>query len=446
MPRPDRTSPPKRTGVSERHPGLAVRQWAAGAVRRALRERRALDEALALSRPKSNPSEADQGLARAIATVTFRRYGTIRRVLAERLNGGQWPDAGMLVEAMQTAAAQILFLDVPDHAAVDVAVELCKQDPQARHFSKLANAILRRVSAEREVILASLVQGEDTPEWLMHRWRQAYGESAALAISDQHALLPSIDLTVFGDAQAFAAEIGGDILPTGSVRLRSSVAVTELPGFADGRFQVQDAASAMPARLFGDLHGRSVLDLCAAPGGKTAQLVHAGGTVTAVERSAQRAERLRENLHRLKLKADIRVMDALALQEPVFDAVLLDAPCSATGTIRRHPEIAWTKTVADILALAAQQRRLLDHAATCVKPGGLLVYATCSLEPEEGEHQVAQFLKRNEKFRIEPVDSAQFGLASAMVNRDGCLRLLPPAMAVIGGVDGFFAASLRRLA
>jgi 16S rRNA (cytosine967-C5)-methyltransferase len=385
-------------------------------------------------------------LARAIATVAFRRYGTIRRVLAERLNGGQWPDAGMLVEAMQTAAAQILFLDVPDHAAVDVAVELCKQDSQARHFSKLANAVLRRVSAEKEAILASLVQGEDTPEWLLERWRRAYGDSAAFGIADQHTLLPSIDLTVFGDPKAFATEIGGDILPTGSVRLRSNLAIPELPGFAEGRFQVQDAASAMPARLLGDLLGRTVLDLCAAPGGKTAQLVHAGASVTAVERSAQRAERLRENLHRLNMKADIRVMDALALHEPGFDAVLLDAPCSATGTIRRHPEIAWTKTMADILALAAQQRRLLDHAATLVSPGGLLVYATCSLEPEEGEHQVAHFLARNEKFRIQPVDGSQFGLASEMVNRDGCLRMLPPAMADIGGVDGFFAASLRRLA
>lgn len=430
----------------ERHPGLAVRIWAAGAVRRALRERRALDEALQLSAPKMPMSDADRSLARAIAMVTFRRFGTIRRVLAERLSQGEWPDAGMLREAVQTATAQILFLDIPDHAAVDVAIELCKQDPQARHFSKLANAVLRRVAAEKEHILGHPVEGEDSPAWMLERWRMAYGAAAAQAIAAQHALPPSIDLTLFSPEAASALGDRVEALPTGSFRLRSDEPVTALPGFAEGHFQVQDAASAMPARLFGDLRGLKVLDLCAAPGGKTAQLIHAGGIVTAVERSAQRAERLRENLRRLNMDAEIRIMDAMAVEDGPYDAVLLDAPCSATGTIRRHPEIAWTKTLADILALAVQQKRILAHAARLVRPGGLLVYATCSLEPEEGEHQVARFLEGNKEFHNVPVQGQEFVLASEAVNPDGFLRLLPSTMADIGGVDGFFAARLRRLA
>ncbi|WP_284179124.1 RsmB/NOP family class I SAM-dependent RNA methyltransferase [Rhabdaerophilum sp. SD176] len=430
----------------ERHPGLAVRLWAAGAVRRTVRERRSLDEALQLSAPKAALGDADRSLVRAIAMVTFRRFGTIRRVLAERLSQGEWPDAGLLREAVQTATAQILFLDIPDHAAVDVAIELCKQDPQARHFAKLANAVLRRVAAEKENILARPIEGEDSPAWLLERWRQAYGPPAALAIAAQHAQPPSIDLTLFAPEAAKALDGMVEPLQTGSWRLRSDRAVTSLPGFADGHFQVQDAASAMPARLFGDLRGKRVLDLCAAPGGKTAQLIHAGAIVTAVERSAQRAERLRENLDRLKMQADLRVMDAMAVADGPYDAVLLDAPCSATGTIRRHPEIAWTKTLADILALATQQTRLLAHAASLVRPGGLLVYATCSLEPEEGELQIARFLGSHEQFRAIPVDGQEFGLASEAINPDGFLRLLPSAMTGIGGVDGFFAARLRRLA
>lgn len=443
----DKGAGPGRGGkAASRHPGLAVRQWVALAMRRTLRERRSLDEALALSAPKHPLAEPDRGLARAILTVTFRRLGTIRKALASRLSAGEWPQAGLLQEAVHTAAAQILFLDVPDHAAVDVAVELCKQDGEARHYAKLANAVLRRIAADKAQILAEIQPGDDTPEWLLARWTRFYGAEAALGIAAQHARPPSIDLTVFGDAAAFAREIGGDLLPGGSVRLRSELPVTALPGFAEGRFQVQDMASAVPARLFGTLAGCRVLDLCAAPGGKTAQLIHAGGTVVAVERSAQRAERLAANLARLGMKAEIRVQDALAVTEGGFDAVLLDAPCSATGTIRRHPEIAWSKTLADIVALADQQTRLLAHAASLVKPGGRLVYATCSLEFEEGERQVVQFLAQYHSFQIEPVDGSEFGLAPNDISSDGFIRLLPSALAGLGGVDGFFAARLRRVA
>lgn len=446
MHKPDtRPKSSKRSGPAQ-PPGFAVRFWAAMAVRRTLRERRSLDEALALSAPKSPLPDSDRALTRAIVTVTFRRFGTIRTVLAERLSSGEMPAVGLLPEALQTAVAQILFMDVPAHAAVDLAVELCKQDSQARHYAKLANAVLRRVAADAKAILETAPTGADTPEWLLARWTQFYGADAAAAIAAQHARPPSVDLTVFGDAKTYAEGIGGLVLPTGSVRLQDDAAIPALPGFDTGAFQVQDAASAMPARLMGPLAGQQVLDLCAAPGGKTAQLIHAGATVTAVERSAQRAERLRTNLDRLGLSARIEVKDAQDFDETGFDAVLLDAPCSATGTIRRHPEIAWSKTLSDILALATQQTRLLAHAATLVRPGGLLVYATCSLEVEEGERQVEYLLQNSSKFRIEPVDCHALGLAPSDITSDGCLRLLPSRFAELGGVDGFFAARLRRLA
>lgn len=428
-------------------PGLMARRVAAEAVRRAIRERRALDEALGLSSGGAQHLDAaDFGLARAIATVTFRRMGTLRAALAARLNDGRIPDAGILAEAMLTGAAQILFMDVPDHAAVDLAVELAKSDRLAMHYVPLANAVLRRIGRDKAAILAEAdPYTTDTPEWLAARWLAAYGEENARAMAAVHGTLPHVDLTAMGDATALADAVGGILLPTGSVRLTSEAPVTTLPGFAEGVFQVQDAASALPARLLGAKPGMRVLDLCAAPGGKTAQLAATGADVTAVERSAQRAERLTENLARLRLEARLVIADAGDYTAELFDAVLLDAPCSATGTIRRHPEIAWTKRLEDILALARQQQRLLVHAASLVKPGGILVYSTCSLEREEGERQIARWLASEPGFAIVPVDAEELGVEPASITPEGFLRVLPAHLSAFGGLDGFFAARLRRI-
>jgi 16S rRNA (cytosine967-C5)-methyltransferase len=437
---------PRRPAAGKLVPGLAARHVAAEAVRRAIRERRALDEALSLS--SNGPrqlNDADFGLARAIATVTFRRMGTLRAVMGERLKDGKIPDAGLLAEAMLTGAAQILFMDVPDHAAVDLAVEMAKSDRLAMHYAPLANAVLRGIARDKADILASLEGSTvDTPDWMLERWSAAYGEDNAYAIARVHATPPHVDLTAMGDAAALAKAVGGILLPTGSVRLTSDTAVPSLPGFAEGAFQVQDAASALPARLVGATAGMRILDLCAAPGGKTAQLAATGAHVTAVERSAQRAERLTENLARLRLSADLVIGDAGEYQAEAFDAVLLDAPCSATGTIRRHPEIAWTKTLQDILALGRQQQRLLAHAASLVKPGGILVYSTCSLEREEGERQIARWLATEPGFAILPVNPGELGVEPASVTAEGFLRALPAQLSAHGGMDGFFAARLRR--
>lgn len=450
MPRPPSGSPkpPRQPRRGQLAPGLAARHVAAEAVRRAIRERRTLDEALSLG--ASGPrqlNDADFGLARAIATVTFRRMGTLRAVMAARLKDGRMPDAGLLAEAMLTGAAQILFMDVPDHAAVDLAVELAKSDRLALHYAPLANAVLRAISREKAAILAAMDGAAvDTPGWMLERWSAAYGEENAGAIARIHATPPHVDLTAMGDAAALAGAVGGVLLPTGSVRLTTDAAVPDLPGFVEGAFQVQDAASALPARLLGAREGLRILDLCAAPGGKTAQLAATGAVVTAVERSAQRAERLKENLARLKLAATLVIGDAGDYAAEPFDAVLLDAPCSATGTIRRHPEIAWTKTLEDILALGRQQQRLLAHAASLVKPGGLLVYSTCSLEREEGERQIACWLATAPGFDIVPVSPGELGVEPVSITAEGFLRVLPSQLHAFGGMDGFFAARLRRAA
>lgn len=442
--------PPKSAGHRKKAaiPGLGARALAARAIRRALGERRSLDEALHLAQERNTVLEpADFALARAIATVTFRRMGTLRHALAARLDGDGLPEAGILREAIWSGAAQILFMDVPDHAAVDLAVELVKSDRLALHYAKLTNAVLRRLARDRAAILDEADPfALDLPAWLRDRWVRAYGEGAVREIAALFACPPHVDLTPFRDPAALAAAVGGALLPTGSVRLADQTAIAALPGFSEGAFQVQDAASALPARLLGAGAGQRLLDLCAAPGGKTAQLAATGAAVTSVERSAQRAERLQENLRRLGLSSELVIADGATFEAPPFDGVLLDAPCSATGTVRRHPEIAWTKTFEDILGLARSQRRLLDHAATLVRPGGRLVYATCSLEPEEGEEQIRDWLARQAGFAIEPVRAAELGIDTGAVTPDGFLRVLPCHLAMFGGVDGFFAARLKRVA
>ncbi len=442
--------PPKSAGHRRTAavPGLAARALAARAIRRALGERRSLDEALHLAQDRNTALDpADFALARAIAVVTFRRMGTIRHALAARLSEEGLPDAGILREAIWSGAAQILFMEVPDHAAVDLAVELVKSDRLALHYARLANALLRGIARDRDTVLAAADPfAYDLPAWLRERWTAAYGEVAVREIAAMFIRPPHVDLTPFRDASALAASTGGTLLPTGSIRLADQMAIPSLPGYAEGAFQVQDAASALPARLLGARTGERILDLCAAPGGKTAQLAATGATVTSVERSAQRTERLQANLARLGLSTDLVIADGATYEAPPFDGVLLDAPCSATGTIRRHPEIVWTKTLEDILGLARSQRRLLDHAATLVRPGGRLVYATCSLEPEEGEEQILGWLAMQPGFVLEPVSAGELGIDMEAVTPEGFLRVLPSHLKAWGGVDGFFAARLKRIA
>jgi 16S rRNA (cytosine967-C5)-methyltransferase len=430
--------------------GLAARRVAWAAVADVIRDRTALDDTLDDGAARARLAPRDAALARAIATVVFRRFGTIRIALAERLSKGV-PGNARLLALLATGAAQILFLDVPDHAAVDLSVRLAQQEKGLQHAAGLVNAVLRRLTREREAVLAHADPlGIDTPDWLAQRWSAVYGATRGRAIAEAHASAASVDLTVKGDAHNWAKRLGGIVLPTGSVRLIERTPVRELPGYAEGEWWVQDAAAALPARLLEPRPGERIADLCAAPGGKTAQLANAGARVVAVDKSARRLRRLADNMARLKLAVDIRQKDVLELAEEPFDAVLLDAPCSATGTIRRHPDVAWAKRPDDIAALADLQRRLLDKAARLVRPGGRLVYCTCSLEPEEGEAQIAAFLARQGAFARAPVEAREIGGFADLLDGRGDVRALPCHLAELGpgrsGVDGFFVARLLRQA
>ncbi len=426
--------------------GLGPRRLAWNAVTETLKRRVPLDDVLDELSPAEDLAPRDEALARAIAIVAFRRLGTLGKALRERIDKDAKDER--LLHLLAVGAAQILYLDVPDHAAVDTAVQLAGGDRKLRGAGGLVNAVLRRVAREREAILALDDPWLDTPTWLEERWVAQYGEAQAQRIAEAHRSLASVDLTVKEDAAAWAERLGGVLLPTGSIRLKERTAIRELPGFEEGAWWVQDAAAALPARLLHAKPSERVADLCAAPGGKTAQLAAAGADVLAVDRSAKRLKRLKENLARLDLSATTRAIDAEKLDEPPFDAILLDAPCSATGTVRRHPDVVWTKSGEDVRKLAGLQARLLDKAAALLKPGGRLVYCTCSLEQDEGERQAEGFLARHPEFRRQPITAAEIGGLTECLTPDGDVRTLPCHLSLTdhdrSGLDGFFMARFVR--
>jgi len=430
-------------------PGLAARRVAADLLDGVLRRHRPLDEQLEDKQSAIGLlAERDRALARNIVATVLRRLGTLRHVLGGFLDRGMPTEAPRVESALLVGAAQLLFLDVPNHAAVDLSVRLAQADRRASHFAGLVNAVLRRVAQEGAQRLADTDPALDTPAWLMARWTRHYGAEAAHAIALANGREPALDLTVPKDAEEWAARLRGRVLPTGTVRMVPHGPVSLLPGYAEGAWWVQDAAAALPARLLGPVAGQRIADLCAAPGGKTAQLAAAGATVTAVDRSEKRLKRLRENLARLNLAADVVAADAAEWQAGPFDGVLLDAPCSATGTIRRHPDIAWLKHETDLAGLADAQRRLLLHAVDLARPGGTIVYCTCSLEPEEGERVIADALAREPRLRRKPVAASELPGLDGFITADGDLRTLPAhwpdADSRLAGLDGFFACRLER--
>ena len=395
-------------------------------------------------------ADRDRALVRALVAMVLRRLGTLRHLIGLFLERGFPADAPRIETVLLIGAAQILWLDVPDHAAVDLAVRLARADRRATHFTGLVNAVLRRIAQQgRERLAAIDATSLDTPAWLMERWIAAYGADTARAIALAHAQEPALDLTVKHDPAHWAEVLGGRVLPTGSVRAIVHGPVSGLPGFQEGAWWIQDAAAALPARLLGDLRGKTVADLCAAPGGKTAQLAAAGARVIAVDRADARLDRVRRNLDRLGLAAEIVAADAAQWQAPPFDAVLLDAPCSSTGTIRRHPDVPWRKRPDDIVTLAALQRTLLAHAVELTRPGGLLVYCVCSLEPEEGVEIIADLLARDARLRRAPIAPMELDGLAGLLTPAGELRTLPCQWADpdprLGGLDGFFAARLERI-
>ncbi|MBP0462642.1 methyltransferase domain-containing protein [Roseomonas sp. PWR1] len=413
-------------------PGLPTRRAARDLIAASLDERRPLEDALEALPRRLDPR--DRAAAHRIAAMVLRRLGSIEEVLSPYLRKEPPPPAR---HALRIGVAELLLLDTPAHAAVATAVALA---PKA--FAGLVNAVLRKVATEGPAVLESLDAARlDTPPWLWAAWHAAYGP-AVRSIAEAHRGPAPLDLT---PAPGATPPGGAEVLPTGSWRMAAGTRVTDLPGFAEGRFWVQDAAAALPALLLAPRAGERIADLCAAPGGKTAQLVAAGATVTAVERDPARAARLRENLARLQLAAEVVQADAAAWTpaEP-FDAILLDAPCTATGTIRRHPDVAHAKRPRDVASAAEAQARLLAAAARMLRPGGRLVFATCSLQPEEGEAHLARAAGLG--LAHEPFAPGELPGLPEAITPAGCLRTRPDYWAERGGMDGFFAARFRRVA
>jgi 16S rRNA (cytosine967-C5)-methyltransferase len=438
----------RHTELRQQAPGFASRRIAAEILEAVLHGKRPLDGELESNAALRGLSDRDRALTRMLVATVLRRRGTLRHLLGGFLDRGFPQDAPRVQTALLLGAAQILLLDVSAHAAVDLSVRLVQGDRRAAHYAGLVNAVLRRVAREGQAFLAGAdIVALDTPSWLIARWTKSYGADTARAIAAASGREPPLDLTVKGNPETWATRLGARVLPTGSLRLIAHGPVSALPGYAEGGWWVQDAAAALPARLFSDVRGLRVADLCAAPGGKSAQLACAGAEVTAIDRSASRLERLRENFSRLGLAVETIVADATAWRSPAFNAVLLDAPCSSTGTIRRHPDIPWLKQESDLPALVALQQRLLDNAAALTKPGGTLIYCVCSLEPEEAEDAIAALLARNPKLSRRRIEAAEVFGMSEWLTPAGDLRTLPchlpdrdPRMA---GMDGFYAARLQ---
>jgi 16S rRNA (cytosine967-C5)-methyltransferase len=408
-----------------------------------------MNDALDWHIERSLLSPQDRAFTRRLVISTLRHYGLLQAVLAKVLKKplAQKHRLTELLLALGTAQAQ--SLDIPPYAAVHTTVELAKV--YAPPHVALCNAILKKTTRP------TASQGIDaaranTPAWLWQRWQAQYGEATTRAIALAHLDEPRLHLSFVSDEakQRFLAQLGegeGEpvFLPPATLSLAHGGTVAHLPDYDQGTWWVQDVAASLPVRLFGECQGKTVVDLCAAPGGKTAQLLSAGAEVIAVDKSPRRLTRLKDNLARLRLHAEVVCADArvFTLRNKV-DAVLVDAPCSATGILRRHPDVAWQRTEADITRLATVQQQLMGHAATLLKPGGVLVYAVCSLEQEEGEAQVLDFLETHPDFRRTPVTPREFGGQGLYVGAAGDVRTLPCYLTELGGMDGFYAARLVK--
>lgn len=415
-----------------RSPTPSARAQAAQLLQQVLQHRHTLDEALA-ERPLIG-GDADTRYVMMLVLTTLRHVGQVDALLKRYVPKPLPAKRALAQQALRLGAVQLLLLDTPAHAAVNETVQLVKQSKDSP-LSGLVNAVLQRIARERPALPDAV---ENLPGWLRARWEKAYGAEAVRGIAEVAATRPPLDLHSVADFTV------GERLDPVMWRLPAEhEAVTALEGYGDGAFWVQDVAASYPVRLLGEVRGLRVLDLAAAPGGKTAQLARGGAVVTALDKSAARLDTLKENMARLKLDVALHTADILSW-EPMetYDAVLLDAPCSATGTWRRHPEVLAITTQHDITELARQQRAMLGRAWPWVKPGGRLVYCTCSLEPEEGEQQAAWFAQHHRDAAL--VAASAPGIPPEAFTPEGWLRTRPDLLAERGGMDGFFAVVWRK--
>ena len=406
---------------------------------------RPLDDALDGDAGLAALSARDRNFARRLVATTLRRLNQIDALIDHCLERPLPQNVRPVRDLLRIGTGQLLFAGTPPHAAIDTTVRLAAKSGHGPH-KNLINAVLRRLGREGQ----GLVDGQDaarlnTPGWLWRSWRDAYGEDTCRRIAEAHLGEAPLDIAVTGDAVGWAERLGAEILPGGVLRRWAGGAIAELPGYTDGEWWVQDAAAQMVSGLLGDVSGKRVIDLCAAPGGKTAALASRGARVIAVDRSERRLARLSANLKRLGLSAEVVAGDAAEWRPAeAGDAVLLDAPCSATGTIRRHPDIPHLKSASDVENLAAVQTRLLDAAVDMVEPGGRIIFCTCSLQPEEGPEQTAALLARSASLTMDPVSAREIGGLDELIAIDGAFRSLPCHLAPLGGIDGFYAVRLRK--
>lgn len=433
----------KKTNLSESSPN--ARLSAVSALVHTLDKGKPLDSAWPADRHFSSMSPSDKAFTQLLVKTVLRHLGQIDALISKFLEHPLSSKTSRVTHILRLGIAQLVWLETPPHAAVHSAVEMTKQIKMEK-FSGLVNAVLKRVIKEGNDIIASQDAAMlNTPKWLWDSWVKAYGLERTRKIAETHMTEPPLDITVKSDPAFWAKELGGVVLPVGSVRLRDAKNITHLKGFADGGWWVQDMAATIPALLLGDVRDKRVIDLCAAPGGKTAQLASAGAKVSAVDRSKDRITMLKTNVHRLKLQAEYVTTDA-SKWLPSFapDAILLDAPCSATGTLRRHPDVAWHRKAEDIARLAEAQHKLLHHALNILKSGGKLVYAVCSLQPEEGEEQITKILAERNDVSLEAVSPTLIGGMKECLTERGEVRTLPFYLADMGGIDGFYAAILLK--
>jgi len=405
-----------------------------------------LDKALAANKALTNLDDRDRRFVRLLATASLRYRGQLEKVLAPlvaRRPFGAQANANLI---LLMGAAQLIILKTGAHAAVNNTVELMRQTGFER-LCGLANAVMRRLTREGEKLFSTTKAVDNLPDWLQQSWRHYWGEAATMAIADLAMLPPPLDISVKGDVTAWSKTLEAQHVLGNSLRREFDGDPSLLAGFEDGAWWVQDAAAALPAHILNVTAGQTVIDLCAAPGGKTAQLIVAGGTVTAIDNNRQRMDRLRRNLGRLRLTASMVLCDGTEYHPKVpVDAVLVDAPCSATGTIRRRPDILNKRDAEDIRALQQIQWKLATNALGWLRAGGRMVYATCSLQPEEGEDIISAIIDgASGQYTIDPINPDQAGIFARSITNNGCIRILPSDYCDIGGVDGFFIARLLSL-
>lgn len=426
-----------------------ARQVALGMLLSILHKKQPLDEVWdANSAALVRLEKRDQSFCRLLVLTTLRQKGCFELLLDKYLSArDKLPITVQLV--LLLGVAQLLFLKTPAHAAISTSLDLLARE--RKDIKGVANAVLRKIAPlDADKTIASFDNEKNIPAWLRQSWDNAYGPDLSKKISHTSLQEPDLDLSVKADAPLWAEKLGAQLLPNGSLRLPHSADVTHLEGFAEGIWWVQDAASSLPVQCLSALKDKTVYDLCAAPGGKTAQLAAAGAKVVALDRSKKRLQRLSENMQRLHFAVETRCAEALDFKpESQADSVLLDAPCTATGTLRRHPDLMHLKTHEDVKRLAKTQSALLRHAATLVKPGGVLLYAVCSLQPEEGPQIISAFLQENSAhWQRQPISAAEWGENNAafaeLLTPEGDLRSLPCHWSDFGGMDGFFAARLLR--